>query len=83
MKKIVIAIDGFSSCGKSTMAKDLAHHLGYIYVDTGAMYRAVTLYALRNNLFIEDNSKVDEASLQQAIPPVSYTHLTLPTTERV
>ena len=70
MKKIVIAIDGFSSCGKSTMAKDLAHHLGYIYVDTGAMYRAVTLYALRNNLFIEDNSKVDEASLQQAIPQI-------------
>lgn len=70
MKKIVIAIDGFSSCGKSTMAKDLAHHLGYIYVDTGAMYRAVTLYALRNNLFIEDNTKVDEASLQQAIPQI-------------
>ena len=51
MKKIVIAIDGFSSCGKSTMAKDLAHEVGYIYVDTGAMYRSVTLYALRNQLF--------------------------------
>ena len=47
MKKIIIAIDGFSSCGKSTMAKDLAREIGYIYVDSGAMYRAVTLYALR------------------------------------
>lgn len=51
MKKIIIAIDGFSSCGKSTMAKDLAREIGYIYVDTGAMYRAVALYALRNGLF--------------------------------
>lgn len=47
-KKIIIAIDGHSSCGKSTMAKDLAKEIGYVYVDTGAMYRAVTLYALRN-----------------------------------
>ena len=47
MKKITIAIDGFSSCGKSTMAKDLAREIGYIYVDTGAMYRAVTLFAMR------------------------------------
>ena len=44
MKKITIAIDGFSSCGKSTMAKDLAREIGYIYIDSGAMYRAVTLY---------------------------------------
>ena len=51
MKKITIAIDGFSSCGKSTMAKDLAKEIGYIYVDTGAMYRSVTLYALRHALF--------------------------------
>ena len=50
MKKIIVAIDGFSSCGKSTMARTLAQAVGYIYVDTGAMYRAVTLYALRNNL---------------------------------
>ncbi|MBR5061230.1 MAG: (d)CMP kinase [Prevotella sp.] len=56
MKKITIAIDGLSSCGKSTMAKDLAKRIGYIYVDTGAMYRAVTLYALRNGLFNEDDS---------------------------
>lgn len=55
MKKIVIAIDGFSSCGKSTMAKALAHRLGYIYVDTGAMYRSVTLFALREQLFDAEN----------------------------
>lgn len=48
MKKIIIAIDGFSSCGKSTMAKALAKRIGYIYVDTGAMYRAVTLYCVQN-----------------------------------
>jgi cytidylate kinase len=57
MKKIVIAIDGYSSCGKSTMAKDLARSIGYVYVDTGAMYRAVTLYAMRNGLFPEEGIK--------------------------
>ena len=56
MKKITIAIDGHSSCGKSTMAKDLAREVGYVYVDTGAMYRSVTLFALRNNMFCEDGS---------------------------
>lgn len=61
MRKITIAIDGYSSCGKSTMAKDLAREIGYIYVDTGAMYRSVTLFAMRNNLFNEDESiKTDE-----------------------
>ena len=65
-KKIVIAIDGHSSCGKSTMAKDLAREIGYIYVDTGAMYRSVTLYALRNDMF-GDDGKVDEARLHDAI----------------
>lgn len=60
-KPIIIAIDGFSSCGKSTMAKDLAREIGYVYVDTGAMYRTVTLYALRHGLFNEDGSvKTDE-----------------------
>ena len=69
MRKIVIAIDGFSSCGKSTMAKDLAREVGYIYVDTGAMYRSVTLYALRNNLFDEEGkvkeliSKLDDINI--------------------
>jgi cytidylate kinase len=56
MRKITIAIDGFSSCGKSTMAKDLAKKIGYIYVDTGAMYRCVTLYALRKGLFKADGT---------------------------
>ena len=56
MKKITIAIDGHSSCGKSTMAKDLAREVGYVYVDTGAMYRCVTLFALRNGLFAADGS---------------------------
>ena len=61
MKKITIAIDGHSSCGKSTMAKDLARQVGYIYVDTGAMYRSVTLYALRHGIFNDDGSiKTDE-----------------------
>ena len=61
MKKITIAIDGHSSCGKSTMAKDLAREVGYVYVDTGAMYRSVTLYALRNGLFHADGSiKTDQ-----------------------
>ena len=65
MKKITIAIDGHSSCGKSTMAKDLAKEVGYIYVDTGAMYRTVTLYCMRNNL-IKDG-KIDEAELKKVI----------------
>ena len=56
MKKITIAVDGFSSCGKSTMAKDLAKEIGYVYIDSGAMYRAVTLYALRHGLFNADGS---------------------------
>ena len=65
MKKITIAIDGHSSCGKSTMAKDLAREVGYVYVDTGAMYRSVTLYALRNGLFNDDDSiKTDELEQQ-------------------
>lgn len=54
MKRIIVAIDGHSSCGKSTMAKELAREVGYVYVDTGAMYRAVTLFALDNGLFTED-----------------------------
>lgn len=69
MKKIVIAIDGYSSCGKSTMAKNLARQLGYVYVDTGAMYRTVTLYALRHQLFKADG-EVDAASLQRAMPDI-------------
>lgn len=69
MKKITIAIDGYSSCGKSTMAKDLAREVGYIYVDTGAMYRSVTLFALRNGLFNEDGS-IKEKELETMIDDV-------------
>ena len=69
MKKITIAIDGHSSCGKSTMAKDLAREVGYVYVDTGAMYRSVTLYALRHNLFNEDGS-VKTAELEKEMPNI-------------
>ena len=61
MKKIIIAIDGHSSCGKSTMAKDLASKIGYTYIDTGAMYRAVTLYALRHGFFAADGTLDTEA----------------------
>ncbi|MCR5069533.1 MAG: (d)CMP kinase [Prevotella sp.] len=69
MKKITIAIDGHSSCGKSTMAKALAKKLGYIYVDTGAMYRAVTLYCMCNDLFDADGN-VNTKTLQAAMPDV-------------
>lgn len=72
MKKIVIAIDGYSSCGKSTMAKDLAREVGYIYVDTGAMYRAVTLFAMRNSVF-DAEGNIDEARLQALLPDVKLT----------
>lgn len=61
MKKIIITIDGWSSCGKSTLAKQLAKKLGYIYVDSGAMYRAVTLYFLRNHVDWTDAKEVRKA----------------------
>lgn len=61
MNKITIALDGYSSCGKSTLAKALAKALGYIYVDTGAMYRATTLYFLRNNIDFENEEQILEA----------------------
>jgi len=67
MKRIIIAIDGYSSCGKSTMAKDLAKEIGYTYIDTGAMYRAVTLYAIRKGLI--DNT----AALEKELPNIRIT----------
>ena len=69
MKKIVIAIDGHSSCGKSTMAKALARRIGYVYVDTGAMYRAVTLFALRHGM-IDADGRVDEQTLEASMDQV-------------
>lgn len=70
MKKIIIAIDGLSSCGKSTMAKQLAKNIEYIYVDTGAMYRAVTLYSIQNNL-ISKGEIINKLELQKALPNIS------------
>ena len=81
MKKITIAIDGFSSCGKSTMAKDLAKEIGYIYVDTGAMYRSVTLYALRHNLFNADGT-IRERELQEQMKDINISFQLNKTTGR-
>ena len=80
MKKITIAIDGFSSCGKSTMAKDLAREVGYIYIDSGAMYRAVTLYCLENNLFTTDG--IDTARLEALMSDIRISFQLNPETGR-
>lgn len=69
MSKITIAIDGYSSCGKSTLAKSLAQKLHYHYIDTGAMYRAVTLYCLRNNIIYQ--SVINMEALIEALPKIS------------
>ncbi len=71
MKKIIIAVDGFSSCGKSTMAKALARSIGYLYFDSGAMYRTVALYCLENNL-IKDNT-VDIEGLRRQMGNIRIT----------
>ena len=81
MKKIIVAIDGHSSCGKSTMAKDLAREVGYIYVDTGAMYRAVTLFAMRNNLF-DAEGNINTERLEQLLPEVKISFKLDPETSR-
>lgn len=80
MKKITIAIDGYSSCGKSTMAKDLARRIGYVYIDTGAMYRAVTLFAMRHNLIA--NGQVDAAKLQEEMGNIHISLRLNPETQR-
>ncbi|MDE6308581.1 MAG: (d)CMP kinase [Muribaculaceae bacterium] len=77
MKKIIIAIDGYSSSGKSTMAKALARQIGYRYIDSGAMYRAVTLYAMRHNFILADStvdtqnllSRLDDIKIDFAVTP--------------
>lgn len=71
MKLITIAIDGHSSCGKSTMAKDLAREIGYIYIDTGAMYRAVTLFAMQNGLITDKG--IDEDGLRRRMGEIMIT----------
>lgn len=80
MKKITIAIDGYSSCGKSTMAKDLAREIGYIYIDSGAMYRAVTLYSLRNGFFTEQG--INTEALKAAMPHIHISFQLNPETQR-
>lgn len=79
MKKIIIAIDGFSSCGKSTMAKSLARNIGYLYFDSGAMYRAVALYCLRNNLI--DGDKIDTEKLREQMDNIKITFEADPATK--
>ncbi|MFV0471713.1 MAG: (d)CMP kinase [Paludibacteraceae bacterium] len=74
MKKIIVAIDGFSSCGKSTMAKKMAKKAGYIYVDTGAMYRAVALFAIENG-WMNENS-INEKELKKHIDEINISFKT-------
>ena len=68
-KRIIIAIDGYSSCGKSTFARAIAKDLQYIFIDSGAMYRAVTLYCMRNNLV--SRSGIDVASIIRSLPEIN------------
>ncbi|MBQ3655404.1 MAG: (d)CMP kinase [Bacteroidales bacterium] len=68
-KNIKIALDGHSSCGKSTLAKQLAAHYGFLFIDTGAMYRAVTFYALKNGIISSDD-KIDEAKLRESMKTI-------------
>ena len=71
MKKIVIAIDGFSSCGKSTMAKALARNIGYLYFDSGAMYRAVALYCMQNGLI--EGEQINRDALRERMKEIHIT----------
>ena len=80
MKKITIAIDGFSSCGKSTMAKDLAREMGYIYIDSGAMYRAVTLYSIENGIF--EGESIDQERLKREMAHIHIAFRLNPDTHR-
>ena len=69
-RKITIAIDGFSSCGKSTLAKAIAKELDYIFIDTGAMYRSVALYCLRNNLV--HNNEINTLEIIDVLPKLIF-----------
>lgn len=77
MKKITIAIDGFSSSGKSTMAKQLAKRIGYVYIDSGAMYRATTLYAIRHGM-TDKQTGVDTAALIKSLPLINISFVITP-----
>lgn len=76
MKNIKIAVDGYSSCGKSTLAKQLAAHFGFLFIDSGAMYRAVTLFAIENNI-ISENDVVDTDRLKKEIKNIKITFQTI------
>ena len=76
MKKIIVAIDGLSSCGKSAMAKELAKNVGYVYVNTGAMYRAVSLYCIRQGFMTADS--IDETELEKHISSINISFKTTP-----
>ena len=76
MKKIIVAVDGLSSCGKSTMAKELAKNVGYVYVDTGAMYRAVSLYCIRQGWMTADS--INETELEKHIGSINISFKTTP-----
>lgn len=78
MKRIIIAVDGFSSCGKSTMAKALARSIGYLYFDSGAMYRAVALYCLNNGLIKDE--EIDTESLRARMGEIKITFTADPET---
>ncbi|MBQ5888340.1 MAG: (d)CMP kinase [Bacteroidaceae bacterium] len=80
MKKIIIAIDGFSSCGKSTMAKALARNIGYLYFDSGAMYRAVALYCMQNGLI--NDAKIDIDTLRGRMQDIAITFEADPETKK-
>ncbi|MEO6639131.1 MAG: (d)CMP kinase, partial [Ginsengibacter sp.] len=76
-EKIIITIDGWSSCGKSTLAKQLAKKLGYLYIDSGAMYRAITLYFLRNNI-----NRSDEKEIKNALKDIKLKFISNEQTEK-
>lgn len=76
--KIIITIDGWSSCGKSTLAKHLAKKLDYMYIDSGAMYRAITLYFLRNNIDYNDEQQIQEALKNLSLEFILNTHSNQP-----
>ena len=80
-KKITIAIDGFSSCGKSTLAKAIAKELDYIFIDTGAMYRSVALYCLRNNLV--HNNEINVTEIVNALPQIDIHFAKNPETDKL
>lgn len=80
MKKIIIALDGYSSCGKSTMAKELAKEIDYTYIDTGAMYRAIALYSMRNGII--QNNSIDTDKLQLAMADIHISFVRNPETGR-